>query len=189
MAAPRSVVTVDRCYVLHTLMKQALTIGGDIVECGVYRGGTAAMMARMIIESGRGQKIYLFDTFGGMPKTDEMRDWHQEGDFSDTSLAEVAAFVGAPGIAIFRKGLIPDAFAGLERLQIAFAHIDVDIYRSVLNSIEFIWPWLTPVGFVVFDDYGFASCPEARQAVDEFFMQTPAQPLCLSTGQAIVFKH
>jgi O-methyltransferase len=41
---------------------------------------------------------------------------------------------------------------------------------------------------MVFDDYGFASCPGARQAVDNFFADTPFVPLVLSTGQAIIFK-
>jgi O-methyltransferase len=189
LAAPRSLVTADRCYVLHTLLKQALTLEGDIVECGVYRGGTAAMMAKMIIESGKGKKLFLFDTFSGIPKTDADRDLHQEGDFADTSLNQVEAFVSAPRVAVFRKGFIPDTFVGLETIHIAFAHVDVDIYQSIIDSIEFIWPRLTSGGFVVFDDYGFASCPGARQAVDEFFARTSTQPLCLATGQAIVFKH
>jgi O-methyltransferase len=83
---------------------------------------------------------------------------------------------------------LPDTFSGLESHCIAFAHIDVDIYRSVIDSIKFIWPRLSPGGFVVFYDYGFPSCPGALRAVDEFFAQTPAHPFCLHTGQALVFK-
>lgn len=188
LAAPRTLVSVDRCYVLYTLLKQSLALEGDVVECGVYRGGTAAMMARVIGESGLAKKLYLFDTFGGMPETDAARDWHQEGDFSDTSLDEVKAFVNAPGIAEFRQGFIPETFAGLDALKIAFAHIDVDIYRSIINSVEFIWPRLASGGFIVFDDYGFDTCPGARQAVDDFFAPLPVEPLCLPTGQAVVFK-
>jgi len=44
-------------------------------------------------------------------------------------------------------------------------------------------------GFIVFDDYGFPSCPGARAAVDEFFSGKSYFPLCLPTGQALVFKH
>jgi O-methyltransferase len=188
IAAPQSLVTADRCYVLYTLLTQSLSVAGDVVECGVYRGGTAAMMARIILDNGKPKKLYLFDTFDGMPLTDPTRDLHQKGDFSDTSLEKVRSFVAATSITEFRKGLIPDTFSGLEKLTISLAHIDVDIYRSILDSIEFIWPRLTPGGFLVFDDYGFASCPGARQAVDEFFASTSVRPLCLSTGQAIVFK-
>jgi len=43
-------------------------------------------------------------------------------------------------------------------------------------------------GFIVCDDYGFPSCPGARAAVDEFFAGKTAFPLCLPTGQALVFK-
>ena len=56
---------------------------------------------------------------------------------------------------------------GIERL--AFAHIDVDLYRSVLDCIEFAYPRLVAGGLIVFDDYGFPSCARARQAVDQAF--------------------
>lgn len=87
-----------------------------------------------------------------------------------------------------RKGFIPDTFRGLELARITFAHVDLDIYRSILDSLDFIWPRLTLGGFIVFDDYGFPSCPGARAAVDEFFASSACIPLCLPTGQAVVFK-
>lgn len=98
-AAPRTLVAPDRCYVLCTLLRQSLALDGEVVECGVYRGGTAAMMAKIIAETNARKKLYLFDTFRGMPETDAAKDLHQEGDFSDTSLEEVQAFVAAPDIA------------------------------------------------------------------------------------------
>jgi O-methyltransferase len=188
IAAPRTLVSADRCYVLCTLLRQSLALDGEVVECGVYRGGTAAMMAKIIAETGTRKKLYLFDTFSGMPATDAAHDLHHEGDFRDTSLEQVRAFVAAPEIVEFRRGFIPDTFAGLEGLKIVFAHVDVDIYRSVIDCSAFIWPRLASGGFMVFDDYGFASCPGARQAIDVFFARTAAHPLCLPTGQAIVFK-
>jgi O-methyltransferase len=188
LAAPRTLVSADRCYVLYTLLRQALALDGDVWECGVYQGGTAAMLAKIIIESGTHKKLFLFDTFAGMPETDKVRDLHRKGDFSNTSVEEVEAFINAPDVTVMRKGYIPDTFSGLESRRIVFAHIDVDIYRSVIESLEFIWPRLSPGGFVVFDDYGFPTCPGALQAVDEFFAQTPVCPLCLHTGQALVFK-
>jgi O-methyltransferase len=124
-----------------------------------------------------------------MPETDKERDLHQKGDFADTSAEQVEAYVNAPGIAILRKGFIPETFSGLESHRIAFAHIDVDIYKSIIDCMEFIWPRLSSGGFVIFDDYGFPSCPGALQAVDEFFADTKTHPLCLPTGQAVVFKH
>ena len=189
VVAPRTVVSPDRCYVLYVLLKQALNIGGDVVECGVYQGGTAAMMARVIAENGRSKKLYLFDTFSGMPKTDEEHDLPMEGDFADTSAEQVERFVNQPEIAVVKKGFIPETFVGLESLRFAFAHIDVVIYKSVIDSLNFVWPRLLLGGLVVFDDYGFPACAGARQAVDQFFSSTTAYPLCLPTGQAVVFKN
>ena len=188
IAAPKTLVSPDRCYVLYTLLRQSLHIKGNIWECGVYKGGTAAMMAAIIKENCPSKHLYLFDTFEGMPKTDAVKDIHKEGDFSDTSLEAVTQYIGSSKVCVFRKGFIPETFIGLESEKIAFAHIDVDIYQSIIDCLNFIWPKLSLGGFIVFDDYGFPSCPGARVAVDEFFQRETCIPLCLSTGQAIIFK-
>ncbi len=189
LASPKSLVSPDRCYVLYTLIRQAVSVPGDVWECGVYKGGTAAMMAAMLSRFAPDKRLYLFDTFAGMPQTDPTKDWHQQGDFSDTSLESVRQYVGHEKICIARKGFIPDTFKGLEQATIALAHIDVDIYKSILDCLAFIWPRLSVGGFIIFDDYGFPSCPGARAAVDEFFKNQICVPLCLPTGQALVFKH
>lgn len=188
LAAPKTLVSPDRCYVLYTLLSQAMHVQGDVWECGVYQGGTAAMMAAMLKANCPSKRLYLFDTFEGMPETDTDRDCHQQGDFADTSLAAVTGYIGHKEVCVFRKGFIPDTFAGLESAQVAFAHIDVDIHKSVLDCLRCIWPKLSFGGFVVCDDYGFASCPGARAAVDEFFRREACVPLCLPTGQALIFK-
>jgi O-methyltransferase len=183
-----TLVSADRCYVLYALASQALFLRGDIWECGVYKGGTAILLAELIASTpGVSPKLHLFDTFQGMPETDPQRDRHRPGDFSDISLATVRERVGREDIARFHPGLIPDTFQGLEQEQIAFAHVDVDIYQSVLDCCDFIVPRMVAGGFIVFDDYGFPSCPGARQAVDDFFRERRERPLTLSTGQAVVF--
>ena len=188
LAAGRSLVSPDRCHVLYSLLCQAAHVPGDVWECGVYKGGTASMLASILADRAPHKRLFLFDTFEGMPETDGARDLHRRGDFADTSEQAVAAYVGHAERCVLRKGFIPDTFAGLEDAQIALAHIDVDIYRSILDCLAFIWPRLSVGGFVVFDDYGFASCPGARAAVDEFFRGRTAVPLCLQTGQALAFK-
>lgn len=188
IAAPRTLVSADRCHVLYTLLLQALRIPGDIWECGVYKGGTAAMLAALLADKGKSRRLFLFDTFEGMPETDAAEDLHKKGDFADTSVEAVTAYVGHGDLCVVRKGFIPETFAGLEPAQIALAHIDVDIYQSIIDCLVFIWPRLSFGGFVVFDDYGFSSCPGARAAVDTFFRDKACVPLCLPTGQAVVFK-
>jgi O-methyltransferase len=188
IAEPRTLVSVDRCYVLERLLRQTAAIPGDVFECGVYRGGTAALLTALLEESKSAKKLYLFDTFEGMPATDGERDLHSKKDFSDTSLEAVRSYVKGGDRVVFRKGFIPETFAGLESTVISFCHIDVDIYKSIIDSLNFVWPRLSVGGVIVFDDYGFPTCPGALQAVDEFFHDKSAVPLCLQTGQAIVFK-
>lgn len=188
LAAKKTLVSRHRCYILYTLVKHCLRVPGDVWECGVYKGGTAAMMASLLADPSCGKKLLLFDTFEGMPATDPSKDLHQKGDFADTSLADVKKYIGNVECCEYHQGFIPTTFEGLEGAQIAFAHIDLDIYRSVFDCIEFIWPRLSVGGLVIFDDYGFRTCPGARAAVDEYFKDRLARPLCLSTGQAVVFK-
>lgn len=188
LAAPKTLVSADRCHIIYTILKQAVHIPGDIWECGVYKGGTAAMIAAFLQENAPSKHLYLFDTFEGMPEADAEKDGHKKGDFQDTSVEEVASYVGHDQLCVIRKGLIPETFRGLESSQIAFAHIDVDIYKSILDCLGFIWPRLSLGGFIAIDDYGIASCPGARAAVDEFFRAEKCMPLCLPNGQALIFK-
>jgi O-methyltransferase len=132
--------------------------------------------------------LFLFDTFKGMPETSPTKDHHKQGDFSNTSLEAVRKAVGHEDFVQYREGFIPETFQGLENSEIALAHVDVDIYRSVMDCCTFIFPRLSPGGFIVFDDYGVPSCPGAREAVDEFFDRRSVQPIVLPTGQALVFN-
>ena len=178
IAAPRTLVSPDRCYVLYALLRQAIHLGGDIWECGVYKGGTAAMLATLIAELNPNKRLYLFDTFEGMPSTDREKDFHEQGDFADVTIESVVSYVGHENLCIIRKGYIPHTFRGLESAEIAFAHIDVDIYRSVIDCLDFIWPRLAVGGVAVLDDYGFPSCPGARSAVDrDFSRRSSASPM------------
>lgn len=183
---PYTVVSPDRVWMLYTLARQARHLPGDFWECGVYKGGTAKMLSRLIVAS-PDKRLCLFDTFEGMPETDPERDYHRKGDFADTSLEAVRDRVGDTNVAYY-QGFIPETFQGLEQERIAFAHVDVDIYRSVLDCCEFIYPRLVGGAFMVFDDYGFPSCPGARAAVDGFFADKSECPLALPTGQAVVTK-
>jgi O-methyltransferase len=185
---PHTRVSAERAWVLYSLARQALALDGVFYEAGVFRGGTALMLAELLRTAGGCHELHLFDTFAGMPTTDARRDLHKAGDFSNTSLDTVRASVGADEFIHYHPGLVPETFAGREADRIAFAHVDLDIHRSILDSCEFIYPRLLPGGFIVFDDYGFMSCPGARQAVDEFFAARPEVPLVLPTGQAVVFR-
>lgn len=185
---PYSLVGPDRLWILHSLARQALRVPGDFIEAGVYRGGTALLFREAIVRSASSKSLHLFDTFSGMPATDPERDLHRAGDFSATSLEGVRRTVGADDFIHYHPGLIPGTFQGLDSLRFSLCHIDLDIYQAILDACTFAYPRLSFGGFMVFDDYGFASCPGARKAVDEFFADKPEAPIVLPTGQAVVFR-
>lgn len=188
LAKKGTLVPAESCWILYSLCRQSLRLDGDVWECGVYKGGTAAMLAQLVGDYAPAKRLRLFDTFHGMPETDNSIDRHRKGDFGDTTLAEVKDYVKHGDITVYHQGLIPETFKGLEGSLIAFAHIDVDIRQSVTDCCEFIFPRLSAGGFMVFDDYGLPYCPGARVAVDEYFADMDVVPLVLHTGQAIVFK-
>jgi O-methyltransferase len=189
VADPHTTVSRDRLYILYALATHALHLEGEFWECGVYKGGTACMLAELIRQrSRRGTTLRLFDTFTGMPENAREIDMHKAGDFSETSLASVMKVVGNEHWVNFHKGLMPGTFVGKERSRIAFSHIDVDIYQSVKDCCEFIYPRLVEGGICVFDDYGLPSCPGARKAVDEFFRDRGEKPIVLPTSQAFAIK-
>ena len=183
-----TLLNAEQAWILYCLARQASSAGGDFMEAGVYRGGSARLLWRVLERSSGCQQLHLFDTFGGTPKTDPLWDLHRENDFADTSVEAVSAFVGGGHRVVCHKGLIPQTFRGLENMRLGFSHIDVDIYRSVADCCAFVYPRTALGGIILFDDYGLPSCPGARRAVDEFFADKPEFPIVLRTGQAIVFR-
>ncbi len=179
-------VTIPRCYFLYQAAQQTVTLPGNIAEVGVYRGGTA----RILTETSQphSKTVHLFDTFEGMPEVDASRDIHRKGDFSDTSVKSVKKQLGDLNNYLLHKGIFPETAAPVENEVFSLVHIDVDIYKSVLDCCQFFYPRVTESGMMVFDDYGSESCPGAKLAVDEFFRDKPESPMYLPTGQCLVVK-
>jgi len=158
---------------LGNLYKYCSQTTGEIWECGVYKGGSANALA------GFGRTLRLFDTFNGMPEVSKYDNFHKKGDFKVERIPNIKD-------AKIYKGLIPDTFRGLKDCKIGFAHIDVDIYQSVLDCCKFIVPRLEEGGIIIFDDYGFKTCKGAKKAIDEFFGNKIKK---LWTRQAIYIKE
>src|SRR5262245_44216550 len=153
----------ERLYTLFTLARQSLHLPGDFIEAGVWRGGTAVMFAKLIREhSPHNRRLHLFDTFTGIPPTHEPDTYYKGGEFADTSLEAVRAKLSHAEFVRFHAGRIPDTFAGCEELRFAFAHIDLDVYQSIHDACEFVYPRLVVGGVMVFDDYAWSTCPGAR---------------------------
>jgi O-methyltransferase len=150
-------------------------VKGDIVECGVYRGGSAGVLAYAAGRSPESRRLWLFDSFRGMPKASKHDDTY--------SHSITGAFVGSIGdtrCLVERNGLAPDryevvvgwfqdTFATANVEVVALLHVDCDFYDPVRLSLETFYPRLSEGGFVVLNDYGsFSGC---RKATDGFLQQ------------------
>jgi O-methyltransferase len=175
-----------RCFMLYQYARQAYTLAGDAAEIGVYRGGTARLLAKTLDRSER--TAHLFDTFAGMPAVDPAKDVHIRGDFGDTSLESVSTYLAdCPHVRLY-AGIFPETAGPVEHTTFCFVHVDVDIYQSVVDCCQFFYRRLAPGGIIVFDDYGMITCPGVKLAIDTFFADKPEYPCYLPTGQAVVVR-
>jgi O-methyltransferase len=188
-AEPYTLVSRDRCYILWSLARYAANLTGDFAECGVWKGGTALILAR-VLNRHRNKQLYLFDSFQGLPKVDQEKDrWFHEGQYSAESADVAKAVLGDfSEITKIRCGWIPETFRGLEHNRYTFVHIDVDVYQSNLDCCEYFYPRMIPGGVMLFDEYAFAAARGEKDAVDQFFADKPENPITLPTGQAMVLK-
>jgi O-methyltransferase len=160
-----TLVDIYRCYELYALARQLKFVDGDIVEVGVWRGGTAALLAGAAPD----KAIHLFDTFSGVAKADSRYDTlYSGGEHADTDRAIVEnLFRNLALRCSVHVGVFPDDTLRYLSASVALAHIDVDTYSSAKDSFLAIWPAVQPNGIVVFDDYGFFGCEGVAQAVNE----------------------
>jgi O-methyltransferase len=182
----QTLVDTRRCFMLYQYVKHVTHVPGDLAEIGVYKGGTARLLAKAAESTEK--TLHLFDTFAGMPPSDPTKDFFTNGSLTDTSLTRVQAFLSDCPRVQFYPGVFPDTATPVAHLNFSLVHIDVDIYQSVLACCQVFYPRMAKGGVLVFDDYGFLTCRGGKMAVDEFFADRPAYPCYLPTGQAVVIK-
>ena len=168
--------SVARLHGLHEGVKWIVAnhLGGDVVECGCARGGSAALMALSLRQLGERRNLWLFDTFEGLPApTANDPDYEIAELFTGSCLGqldEVRELFRAQGVADgvrFVKGLFQDTIPQSPIERIALLHIDGDWYDSVKVCLDELYDKVVPGGIIQFDDYGYWK--GARKAVDEFF--------------------
>ena len=170
---PLTMCSYSRLLALHraVLYLEANGIPGDIVECGVAHGGSGAMMA--LTMSNRTRRLWLFDTFEGLPAPTEADPDHHiaslyTGAFR-ASVEEVQSSFQKLGIAdtaTIVPGLFQDTLPPWGTRPIALLHIDGDWYESVRTTLNNLYDHVSTGGIIQFDDY--AHWAGARRAVDKF---------------------
>ncbi|MES2179716.1 MAG: TylF/MycF/NovP-related O-methyltransferase [Gemmatimonadota bacterium] len=151
-------------------------IPGAIVECGVARGGSAALMGLTLRELSARRDIWLFDTFEGLPApTRADPDFDIAVPYTGTcvgtldEVGELFARLGLQDDVHFVKGLFRHTIPCADTGNIAVLHIDGDWYDSVKSSLDLLYDRVSPGGLIQFDDFGFWA--GARKAVEDFMRE------------------
>lgn len=183
-------------YLQYILSRNALAVqGGDFIECGVQNGlGFFIFAAVLDLWDTQNRSIYGFDSFVGLASP-TLEDLHAT---TGTQFFSAGALAGSTreqieAIALechchseVVQGWIPHCFQGYEDKRFCFAHIDVDLYQSTIDSLTFVYPRMLKGGIILFDDYGFPMCKGARKAIDEYLSDKPEVLIKEPIGRAYI---
>lgn len=173
-----SLIQQERLDFLLFLITQCIyeDLPGDLVECGVFKGGSAIQIGQRLKKLNSNKQLHAIDTFEGHPFdskddiTKEGKLYHYKGRYSNIDYNKVRDIISKKqlnnNIKLY-KGRFEEVFPLLKDKKICFAHIDADIYLSVKQCIEFLKDRMVPGGIMYFDDYNVSICPGATKAVDE----------------------
>jgi len=155
-------------------------IPGDVVEFGCYKGTTSLFLARILRKTNSGKKLFLYDSFAGLPEKSP-EDLSQAGD--DFQAGELVATKRELVQAFAKNNLLYQSFGPIiikswfsdirdDQLpeKISFAFFDGDFYRSIRDSFAKCAGKFSSGATIIVDDYVNEKLPGAAKAVDEWIM-------------------
>ncbi len=151
-------------------------IPGDLIECGVWRGGACVLMQAMLKVYGETtRQLWVADSFKGVPPPEHPED-------KNFNLASVPC-LAVPQSEVrhnfelynllddnvhFLEGWFADTLPTTPIGKLAFLRLDGDLYKSTMDTLENLYPKLSIGGYVDIDDYNLSCC---RAAVESYRMQ------------------
>lgn len=165
-----TLVDLYRCYELWHLLGQTTGLAGDILEVGTWRGGTGCLLGKKAQLLGLNSEVFLCDTFEGVVKTSDKDATYSGGEHADTTAPVVQSLIDKLELknTTILTGIFPeDTGESVENRIFRLCHIDVDVYQSGKDVLDWVWPRLQRGGIVVFDDFGFASTTGIMKLVHE----------------------
>ncbi len=193
LCEPYTMTNVESMYSLFCSVNYILSndIKGSFVECGVWRGGSSMLIAKMLHNRHiTDRKIYLYDTFEGMSEPTNIdldlrgikasnllkdnENNKEESVWCLANLSDVQNNIGLTsypeGNITFIKGKVEDTIPNqIPQEKIALLRLDTDWYESTKHELNYLYPKLEENGVLIIDDYGhWEGC---RKAVDEYFKE------------------
>jgi O-methyltransferase len=191
-----SMVTSKNLISLYNLVQKvdALDLPGDIVECGVWNGGSSALMGvahRDGKTSKRQRAIWLFDSFRGLPPPSEKdgaveQQYYFEG-LNKGAMDNVKKVFERLNVALDDVHIVPGWFnqtlPNAMINDVAILHIDADWYDSVKTVLDALYHRVVPGGFVILDDYGYWEGCE--RALNDYFAEHAIKNVVLQRADRI----
>ena len=193
-----TIIDYARLHRLYDLFEEQLRSvpRGDVVECGVYKGGSAALLACASLTAGHQGRIWLFDSFRGLPQPGSLDEtwrgtWLRAGDLRASEVdvryllferlhLDPSSVQIVPG---WFEQTLPRHVGDIDPL--AILHLDCDYYDSVMTCLRALYDRVLSNGLVVVDDYHyFKGC---RQAVDDFLRERSIEPILRPTDRFGVY--
>jgi O-methyltransferase len=148
-------------YSLYSLARMQASVPGSMAEIGMYRGGSATIICQLKGD----KKFYGFDTFEGLPSLgNEDEKWFRENQFSagqDGVAQYLAKFTGVT----LTKGRFPESGSILNGERLSFVNLDVDLYKGIIDSLNFLWEKMNDRGLILIHDSHLGG---VKKAIAEF---------------------
>ena len=164
---------------LRVLTEQVIQDGvpGDFIETGVWRGGACILMRAILSAYGiNDRRVWLADSFSGLPKPDETQYPADQGDEFHTytdlavSQAEVEDNFRQYDLldeqVVFLKGWFKDTLPTLSAEKFALLRLDGDMYESTIVALNHLYPSLSINGYIIIDDYH--TVPACKKAISDY---------------------
>ena len=174
-------------FMIYSIVKTQTAIQGDLAEVGVYQGGSA----KLICEVKKEKELYLFDTFTGLPELSEEdthfgeKYWH-ENEFSNTSAESIKKLLNKYVNVHITKGNFPESGEKITDKKFCFVHLDVDLYKSTIESLKFFFPKMVKGGVILIHDF---HSDGIQKAIREFKNENQIQLIELTGSQAMIIKN
>ena len=172
MIGEKRLTNIEKCF-LDILENK---IEGDIIETGVWRGGSCIFMAGLNKYYKSGKKVFVADSFEGLPPPNEKKYPLDKGDILykykslAVSLEDVKSNFSKYDLldenVIFIKGFFNESLKNAPIEKLSLLRLDGDMYESTMDSLIHLYDKVVVGGYIIIDDYG--CIPACAAAVEDF---------------------